>query len=66
MRWTSPYVAGEVIDRMPKARENMGMGHLRGISDDMVGQIRDGTWEALAGPARLNMPLERSRRRALS
>ena len=26
------------------------MWRLRGMSDDMDGKIRDGTWEALAGP----------------
>jgi hypothetical protein len=36
------------------------------MSDDMVGQNRDGTWEALAGPVRLNTPLEENRSRALS
>jgi hypothetical protein len=42
---------GEVFDRMTEDRGNTVVGRLRGISDDMVGQIRDGTWEALAGPA---------------
>ena len=32
------------------SRENTGMQHLRGISDEMVGQNRNHTWEALAGP----------------
>jgi hypothetical protein len=41
---------GEVSDRMTESREKTDMGHLRGMSDDMVGQNRDGTWEALAGP----------------
>jgi len=27
------------------------------MSDDMVGKNRNGTWEALAGPDRPNMPL---------
>jgi hypothetical protein len=27
------------------------------MSDDMVGQNRNGTWEALAGPERPNTPL---------
>jgi hypothetical protein len=27
------------------------------MSDDMVGKNRDGTWEALAGPERPNIPL---------
>jgi hypothetical protein len=27
------------------------MHRLRGISDDMAGKNRNGTWEALAGPA---------------
>jgi hypothetical protein len=41
---------GEVINRTTEDRENTVVGRLRGISDDMVGQIRNGTWEALAGP----------------
>ena len=34
--------------------------HLRGMSDDMVGQNRNGTWETLAGPEQPNTPLGRS------
>jgi hypothetical protein len=49
---------GEVSDRMTESRGNTAMGRLRGMSDDMVGQNRNGTLEALAGPARLNTPLE--------
>ncbi len=56
---------GEVFDHMTEGREKTVMGRLRGMSDDMVGQIRNGTWEALAGRARLTMPRERSGRRAL-
>jgi hypothetical protein len=41
---------GEVLDRTTEDRENTVVGRLRGMSDDMVGQIRNGTWEALAGP----------------
>jgi len=33
------------------------MRRLRGVSDDMVGQIRNGTWETLTGPDKSNMPL---------
>jgi hypothetical protein len=33
------------------------MRYLRGMSDDMVGKNRNGTWEALAGPVRSNTPL---------
>jgi hypothetical protein len=57
---------GEVFDRMTEDRENTVVGRLRGMSDDMVGQIRDGTWEALAGPTRPDTPLGECRRRALS
>jgi len=57
---------GEVINRMTEGRENTVVGRLRGMSDDMVGQIRNGTWEALAGPERPDMPLGEIRRRALS
>jgi len=31
-------------------REDAAMWHLRGMSDDMDGKNRNGTWEALAGP----------------
>ena len=34
----------------PKNRGIGGQRHLRGMSDDMAGKNRDGTWEALAGP----------------
>ena len=40
----------EVFNRMAENRESTVMGRLRGMSDDMVGQNRNGTWEALAGP----------------
>ena len=48
---------GEVSDHMTENRENTDMRRLRGMSDDMVGQNRNGTWEALAGPVRPNTPL---------
>jgi hypothetical protein len=35
---------------MTESREKTDMGRLRGISDGMAGQNRNGTWEALAGP----------------
>jgi hypothetical protein len=35
------------------------------MSDDMAGKNSNGTWEAFAGPERLNTPLEENRRRAL-
>jgi hypothetical protein len=35
----------------------MILGRLRGISDDMAGKNRNGTWEALAGPALPDTPL---------
>jgi hypothetical protein len=35
------------------------------MSDDMVGKIGNGTWEALAGPERPDKPLGEIRRRAL-
>jgi hypothetical protein len=41
------------------------MQHLRGMSDDMDGKNRNGTWEALAGPERPDIPLGEIRRRAL-
>jgi hypothetical protein len=47
-------------------REKMVMERLRGMSDEMLGKTRDGTWGALAGPVRPDMPLEEIRRRALS
>ena len=33
------------------------MWHFRGMSDDMAGKNRNGTWEALAGPERPDTPL---------
>jgi hypothetical protein len=42
---------------MVENREETANRRLRGMSDDMVGKNRDGTWEALAGPVRPNMPL---------
>ena len=56
----------EVTNFMIENRERAIMGRLRGMSDDMVGQNRDGTWEALAGPVRPNTPLGKNRRRALT
>ena len=56
---------GEVSDHMTENRENTDMRRLRGISDDMVTQNRNGTWEALAGPERPNTPLGEDRSRAL-
>jgi hypothetical protein len=47
----------EVFNRMIENREKLVMGRLRGMSDDMVGQNRNGTWEALAGPVRPDTPL---------
>jgi len=47
-------------------REDAAMWHLRGMSDDMDGKNRNGTWEALAGPERPNTPLGEDRSRALS
>ena len=55
----------EVFNRITENREKTVMGHLRGMSDDMVGQNRNGTWEALAGPERPNTPLGEHRSRAL-
>jgi hypothetical protein len=55
----------EVFNRMSENREKTVMGRLRGMSDDMVGENRNGTWEALAGPAKPNTPIGESRRRAL-
>jgi hypothetical protein len=55
----------EVYNRMIEDRERTVMGRLRGMSDDMDGKIRDGTWEALAGPERPNTPLGEIRSRAL-
>jgi len=46
-------------------RENTAMQHLRGMSDDMVGKNRNGTWETLAGPERPDTSLGEIRRRAL-
>ena len=46
-------------------RENTVSEHLRGMSDDMVGKNRDGTWEALAGPVSPDIPLGKNRSRAL-
>jgi hypothetical protein len=40
------------------------MRRLRGVSDDMAGQIRNGTWETLADPDEPNMPLGEVWRRA--
>lgn len=57
---------GEVFDHMTENRENTDMRRLRGMSDDMVTQNRNGTWEALAGPERPNTPLGEDRSRALS
>jgi len=57
---------GEVSDHMTENRENTDMRRLRGMSDDMVTQNRNGTWEALAGPERPNTPLGEDRSRALS
>ena len=56
---------GEVCDRMTENRENTDMRRLRGMSDDMVRQNRNGTWEALAGPEGPNTPLGEDRSRAL-
>jgi hypothetical protein len=56
---------GEVSDHMTESRENTDMRRLRGMSDDMVTQNRNGTWEALAGPERPNTPLGEDRSRAL-
>lgn len=55
----------EVLDHMNENREKTVMGRLRGMSDDMVGKNRNGTWEALAGPVRPNTPLGDDRKRAL-
>jgi len=58
---------GEVSNREDESKENTSSRRrLRGVSDDMVGKNRNGTWEALAGPARPNTPLGKSRSRALS
>jgi hypothetical protein len=55
----------EVFDRMAENRESTVMGRLRGISDDMVTQNRNGTWEALAGPEETRHATRENRRRAL-
>jgi hypothetical protein len=47
----------EVFKLVIENREKTVMRRLRGMSDDMVGKNRNGTWEALAGPVRPDMPL---------
>jgi hypothetical protein len=47
--------------------ENRGktvMRRLRGMSDDMDGQNRNGTWEALVGPASPDIPLGKNRKQS--
>ena len=57
---------GEVSNREDESRENTSSrGRLRGVSDDMVGKGRNGTWETLADPEEPNTPLGKNRSRAL-
>ena len=41
----------EVFNRMFERKGSTTIGYLPGMSGGLVGQIRDGTWEVLAGPA---------------
>jgi hypothetical protein len=58
---------GEVSNREDESRENTSSRRrLRGVSDDMVGKSRNGTWETLPDPDEPNTPLGKNRSRALS
>jgi len=60
-----PLFQGRSLRLRTENREHTATQRLRGMSDDMDRKNRNGTWEALAGPERPDMPLGEIRRRAL-
>lgn len=58
---------GEVCNREDESKGNTSSRRrLRGVSDDMVGKNRNGTWETLTDPDEPKTPLGKNRSRALS
>lgn len=60
-----PLFYGRSLRLRAENREPTAMQRLRGMSDDMDGKNRNGTWETLADPERPDTPLGEIRRRAL-